>query len=52
MPLPLETQLYIIDLIDDEEEADNYAKHAFYCGFHIVGLCTDPEGECSKRREL
>ena len=43
------TQDFIIDTIDDEELADDYANHIFYCGWHIVGLCTKRE-ECAKHR--
>lgn len=52
MPLSKEIQDFIIETIDDEELADDYAKHDFYCGFHIVGLCTDPKGECTNRKQF
>lgn len=46
--LDADTQRFIAEVaMEDEELADDYANHAFYCHFHYSGVCSDPEGKCS-----
>jgi len=48
--LDQDTQDFIAELAaDDPEIADDYANHIFYCGIHIVGVCTKRD-ECAAKR--
>ena len=40
-----------LEELGDEELMDDYANHAFYCGLHVTGLCTNPQGQCTAMQE-